>query len=365
MPFVSKHAVRKWGLRVGALIVFAFFLGGCVGSPKRASAPIDPPPLDTVAVKGEDTGRMGDAVDDVARSESGAAESKATMTQKVLYVIDAHGYVVPLTVKIPYADGIAKQVLSYMVAGGPGETLIPTGFRLPIPAGTKVDVDVREDHRAVVDFSKAFASYDPGDELKIMQAVIWALTEFPTIERVELRLNGQPLSAMPVQGTPLPASLTRAIGLNVELSPEAVPGQTSAVMLYFEAESADGTFRYFVPVTRLIPRTADIATAAVTELIKGPHPGSPLVATVMPNAEVHRVQVEGERVMADVSADLLGPEPKRTALRAALAAALTLLSSTKAQGVQLLINGKPIKVGEMLDLTQPVSKPKSINPLVF
>lgn len=359
----QKRARLRWA---PLFFVFAFvFLGlsGCNFLPfqQKASAPIDPPPLQTVS-HDEHEPSADKAVSGTA-STSDAAPMMST--QKVIYVFDAHGYVVPLTVRIPYTDGIAKQVLMYMVKGGPGEVLLPSGFRPLLPEGTRLSVDVRNDGTAVVDFSPEFAHYDAADELKIVQGVTWTLTEFPTIQAVRFTLNGYPLNEMPVAHYPLPSMLTRSIGLNTELAEGAEPGKTSAVTLYFEAESEDKTMNYYVPITRLIPRTTDLAKAAIEELIKGPAPGSHLYATVLPSTVLHSVTIDGVEAKMDTDPALLGSEPKEPSVRSVQAAALTLMASTGVEKVHILINGKNIQIGKSLDLTQPVVKPKSINPLVL
>ncbi|CAM3365511.1 GerMN domain-containing protein [Hydrogenibacillus schlegelii] len=338
------------------VLIFGLGIGGCAWGAQPSSAPIDPPPLPKADVPEE--GPDGGA-------GARPTEMPSGWVNATLYAIDAHGYVMPLTVRLPHAEGVARQVLLHMVDGGPGTALLPAGFRLPLPKGTQMSVDVRPDGTAVVDWTGAFDRYRPEDEVRIVQAVTWALTEFPTVRKVRFLLRGESLQAMPVAGLPLPEALDRSIGLNVEFSPAARPGETTAVTVFFEGESVDGTFRYFVPVTRLVPRTLDPAAAALEELIRGPAPGSPLLPTVVPGAEVHRISADGEAAVVDVASELLGPEPKRTGLRAVEAAALSLLTSLPLKKVHFLVDGRPIQLGDALDLTQPVTRPKSINPLAF
>lgn len=372
----KKRALARLSPLFFVFVLLLMFLGGCsfIPFPNNTSAPIDPPPLNTASDAGDTL--ASDTLSQAAANTSEASPVMTTQvntsdaspnmtTRKAMYVLDAHGYLVPLTVRLPYADSIAKQVLTYMVKGGPGEVLLPSGFRPLLPEGTRLSVDVRDDGTAVVDFSSEFAHYDPADELKIVQGITWTLTEFPSIQAVQFSLNGYPLEEMPRAHYPLPKMLTRAIGLNTELADGAEPGKTSAVTLYFEAESEDGTMNYYVPVTRLIPRTQDLARAAMEELIKGPLPGSKLYGTVLPSTILHSITVQGSEAKVDTDPTLLGSEPKEPSVRSVQAVALTLMASTGVEKVHILINGKNIQIGKTLDLTQPVVKPKSINPLVL
>ena len=69
---------------------------------------------------------------------------------------------------------------------------------------------------AVVDFSKEFKNYQKEDEQKILQAITWTLTQFDSVDKVQLRINGKDLKEMPVNGTPISNGLSRASGINLD-----------------------------------------------------------------------------------------------------------------------------------------------------
>ena len=69
---------------------------------------------------------------------------------------------------------------------------------------------------ATVDFSKEFKDYQAEDEMKILQSITWTLTQFDSIEKVKLQMNGHPLEEMPVNGTPISGELSRNDGINLD-----------------------------------------------------------------------------------------------------------------------------------------------------
>ncbi|MGD6840770.1 GerMN domain-containing protein, partial [Bacillus thuringiensis] len=128
---------------------------------------------------------------------------------------------------------VAKQAIEYLVKNGPVENVLPNGFRAVLPADTQVTVDIKEG-TAIADFSPEFNNYQPEDEQRILQSVTWTLTQFDSVEKVELRVNGYPLTEMPVNGTPIDEKgLTRKVGINVDTSGVVDPTSTKPLTVYY------------------------------------------------------------------------------------------------------------------------------------
>jgi len=340
------------------LAVVVFFLASCGGS--AGSSPLQTEPSSSAPPKAKN----GEGSASLQPTASG---KELALTPYTLYVVDAHGYVVPFTARLPLVEGVAKQALTYLVEGGPGEAILPRGFHAPLPKGTTFTVDISPEGEVVVDFSPEVQSIGAEHAARALEAVVWTLTEFPTVKRVTLRVSGHPLEKFGKGELPVFLPLDRSMGINVELAPEAAPGDTTAVRLYFQSQSEDGTFTYFVPVTRLVPRTERSFEAAIRELIRGPLAGSALLPTVRPSVRFHRAFVDGGVAVVDVDPHLLAKDGKADALasRSVQALALTATEVAETKEAQILVNGEAIKVGEDFDLTRPVARPRTLNPLGF
>lgn len=347
--------IRHIGKMTAVLGVSAVLLSGCgLFGPEKATISIDAPPQSEVAVDLP----SGTPAPDAAAGEVQPVEQQTS--EQVVYLQDANGYVVPVSLSLPKVEGPAKQVLSYMVKGGPVESMLQGGFAAVLPKGTEVKgLVINKEGVATVDFSKNFKTYEAKDEKKIVDAVTRALTEFSNVKSVQIWVNGTPLTEMPAANTPI-THLDRNQGVNLELADGAVPGDTSTVTVYFQGQ-LDGTRTYYVPVTRLVPETADVAKATVEELIKGPKEGSQLFSSLLRTTRVLDVKQEKELVTIDLSSDILkydsGKEASPEALQALV---LSLTESTGAKQVQLLVEGKPLASGEY---TKPVSRPNQLNSI--
>ncbi|WNC16661.1 GerMN domain-containing protein [Brevibacillus brevis] len=348
--------IRSIGQATAVLGVSAMLLSGCgLFGPEKEASSIDAPPQSEIAADLPNaTTPVDGALDKVEPAETATAE-------RTVYLQDANGYVVPVSLTLPKEEGVAKQVLSYMVKGGPVESMLPTGFSAVLPQGTEVKGIVIKNGVATVDFSKEFKTYEQKDEKRILDAVSRALTEFTNVKTVQIWVNGTPLTEMPAGSTPI-TQLDRGHGVNLELADGAVPGNTSAVTVFFQGQ-LDDTRTYFVPVTRLIPATSDIAKATVEELIKGPKEGSQLFSSLLRTTRVLDVKQEKDLLTVNLSNDILkydeGKEASPDALESLV---LSLTESTGAPKVQLLVEGKPLSNA---DYSKPVSRPVQLNPLQY
>ncbi|MFC4078433.1 GerMN domain-containing protein [Salinithrix halophila] len=345
---------KHWLKGAAILLIFPLLLSGCLFGPEeRDSAPIDPPP------KQLDTKEKGNQPE-----KKGKEEPSAKKGDLELYFLTDTGYVVPYALNIPKVEGIAKEAISYMVKGGAGEAMLPEGFSGILPKGTQVKgLDIKKG-TATIDFSKKFLSYNKKMEEKILSAVTWALTGFDSVEKVNIRVDGKPLEAMPKGKSPA-QGLTRARGINLELAQGINASNSMPVTVYFLGQTQDNTV-YYVPVTRMINRAENTAEAALKELVKGPQHGSELVNALAETTRVNSVKVEGDTAVADFGKELLQYSDEKKASQDALTTiVLSLTENTAAKKVKITVDGKAETASEGGQFEKPVTRPKRINPAGF
>ncbi|MCM3568362.1 GerMN domain-containing protein [Neobacillus mesonae] len=303
------------------------------------------------------------SVSDQKEVKKETAEKAETNTIKTeLYLIDKNGYVVPQTLNLPKTASVAKQALEYLVANGPVTDMLPNGFKAVLPESTDLSVDIKEGV-ATVNFSKEFKNYQPEDEMKILQSVTWTLTQFDNVNSVRLKMNGHELTEMPVKGTPISENLSRANGINIDVSDVADITNTKQVTVYFIG-GEEGSY-YYVPVTRRVKssQTNDIA-AAVNELIKGPSEKSNLVSEFMPDVKLlNKPKSENGEVTLNFDENVYGSFEEKVVSQHLLdALVLTLTEQKGIKKVAVQVKGKAgIKNDQGKKLSEPVTRPEKVN----
>lgn len=310
-------------------------------------------------------------VDDQSALKETSSDGKAQVTDKApvettvkteLYLIDKNGYVVPQTLKLPKSEGVATQALEYLVKDGPVTEMLPNGFRAVIPADTQLSVKIDEGV-AVVDFSKEFKNYKKEDELKILQAITWTLTQFDSVKNVKLQINGKPLQEMPVNGTPISEGLSRASGINIDTGDVVDITNTKAITVYFVGGDV-GNY-YYVPVTRRVSeKNEDNITAAVTELVKGPALSSKLLTDFVPDvALLDTPTVANGKATLNFNDSILGSFKEKKVSQSILNALVLSLTEQKGiESVEVQVNGSADLLNEDgKPLSEPVVRPTKVN----
>lgn len=344
-------SINKRTTIITSVIISSVLLSGCglLGGEKQEK--IDPPQTVTYTDEGAITEETTEEVADKEVAEG------SVMTE--LYLFDKNGYVVPQTLALPKTESVAKQALEHLVEGGPISDKLPNGFAAVLPVDTEVSVDVK-DNTAIVNFSNEFKNYKPENELKILQAVTWTLTQFDGIEKVKLKLNGHDLNEMPVAGTPIGKDISRANGINIDTTDVVDITNTKAATVYFLAGD-EGT-HYYVPVTRRV-QSNDIE-GIIGELVKGPSYASVLLNDFSPDVElVEEPKVANGVVTLNFNESIYGSfEEKVISQHLLNTLVLSLTEQNGIESVEVMVNGEAELVRENGEkLTEPVTRPENVN----
>lgn len=180
--------MKKAVLLMALLLISTMFLGGCFltdklsalkqgfsQDDKQAGSEIQTP---TVVIETQNTAALNGETKKIA-----------------LYFKDAAGKLVLEERTIPKVEGIARSVMEELIKG-------PTqaGLEATLPVGTRLlDINVRPDGLAIVDFSGELITKLPASaqaEKLAVYSIVNTLTQFPTVETVELRVDGQRVSTL-------------------------------------------------------------------------------------------------------------------------------------------------------------------------
>jgi len=342
---------------ISAALISSALISGCSLIGDKES--IDPPQKTTY--------EEGATKDKEAKETSGEVATKDSMPVE-LYLMDKYGYVVPQTLNLPKTNSVAKESLEYLVKDGPVTEILPNDFQAVLPPNTEVSVDIK-DKVASVDFSSDFVDYEAKDEAKILQSVTWTLTQFDTIDSVQLSVNGKELKEMPVNKTPIQGALTRADGINIDTENVADITNTKPLTVYYLGGEMDSY--YYVPITKRVSNIEenDVA-AAVGELIEGPSNlggASSLMSFLTDDVKLlDDPVVEDGKVTLNFNENIyssgLDGEEKVVADEVLNSIVLSLTEQKGIESVAVTVNGEADLVNaEGKTLTEPVTRPEKVN----
>ena len=257
-----------------------------------------------------------------------------------LYFADSSGtMLVPVYRTIPV---VAKRVAGAAVASmieGPRSGMQPL-----IAPETQVKSLIVRDGVAYLDFDRSPSS--EGD-IRGYIALVHTLTQFRTVKSVQFSING-----VAVKNPNIPTSRPR---IN-EWNPNDLSIDEATVLtLYFV--SADG--KYDIPVTKLVPRTAEVATATINALIAGAGPYADRVKQTIPSdTTIRSIALQNGVLQVDFSAAFANASDRAGAMRT-LVESVTMIGGVN--GIRVTVDGQSLS-GVWSPEFDRVFEARTVNP---
>ncbi|MCJ7796672.1 MAG: GerMN domain-containing protein [Thermoleophilia bacterium] len=188
---------------LAALLVLAALLIGCGSADNvKDGGPVStqPGPAPTVAPGGSTSTSEGQATTTSAPGETIQVTAYFTMNEKVAA---AHR-------QVPYTKEVAKAAMEELLKG-PNAQEKEVGMFTTVPADTLLLGIAVNDKIATVDLSKEYESGGGSLSMSLRLAqVVYTLTQFPTIDAVQFKLDGKPVDVFGGEGLILDHPVGRA-----------------------------------------------------------------------------------------------------------------------------------------------------------
>lgn len=342
---MGKSQIMKI-LAVGLAVLLVIGLSACGN--RDEGPPVTEQPTEFIP----DVETLGEAKDTEADIETEAATAETEFVETVAYYLDDAGRLVPLARTIPKTTGVAKATLSLLVADENNSMEIARlGLKPVLPANTQLDLDIN-DGLARVDLQGTIQNEDAAEEAGMVYAIVETLTQFDSVDSVQILINGMNLATLPF-GTPIEKPIARG-DINLEGSSDL--SEEGRIKLFFGSETGS----MIVPVTRMVYSTADIETAVV-ELIKGPKAESGLKPSLPKDCGLIGVTVENGVASINFTNEFIDVTQQSDGGRLALKALVLTCSQFKGiREVKLLVDGKEYDPG-----VTTMATPKFVNEVDF
>lgn len=171
-----------------------------------------------------------------------------TINQQI-YLLGENNYLVKFSCFLESLEeeDEVREILEYLKVDS-GKR-IPAGLFGIIPKDTKVlNIDI-EDDIAILDFSKELLNVDEKIEERLIEAIIYSVTEVDDIEGVTIKIDGVNLEYLPKTKKRLDSVLTREFGINKVYDITNRNGIQKVTIYYLDKISNNN---YYVPVTKYL-----------------------------------------------------------------------------------------------------------------
>jgi len=214
--------------------------------------------------------------------------AQGKMTEIVAYYEDDNGYIVPVNTEIPYEEGIAKATLRSLVVGNETEQKIAkSGLHGILPENTQIKGMAINDGLCRIDFSKQILNTKSLEQEKNMiSALTYTLTEFPTISKVEILVDGQALSSLS-KGYAIDTAFERE-NINLIGSDDGVN-----YTVYYKSPDTEAA-GYYVPLSFSAQKVENPVSTVVQKLFNGAPSDTQLSNKIPYGVNLQGVSVAGD-----------------------------------------------------------------------
>lgn len=220
-----------------------------------------------------------------------------------VYLLDKDQTLVPITFQMNKDATIEERLhmmMDYMDGTSHAENFYPI-FQGECNL-TNIEIS---DGTATLQFDDGFTQYDEKQELKVLESIVWGATQFPEISSVNIKLNGELLTKMPLAGTPVKEQLTKEMGINHFETATTSLYDSSEITVYYVKEIEGKEF--YVPKSKRIaasdPTTEEIVKEMVSDISASSGLGQPLYND---NIDVFDLPLDKGVLTVQVNANILG-----------------------------------------------------------
>ncbi|HHV96425.1 MAG TPA: hypothetical protein GXX37_08155 [Clostridiaceae bacterium] len=334
--------------------------------------------------KGEEIFKMENTETEI-KSEQGIAEDETDLFIEIYYQ-DIEGLIIPVTRRIPKQLSVAKSAI-YGLIDSPmnRESMAYYGLIPILPKGTEFTIDIK-DKTAIIDFNKKILEYNnEKTEKNIVSAVIYTLTQFDSIERVKILINGYEIDKMKF-GTDISKELTRDdILINAEgkngvyprdgmkkldiyllknVKGIKTPGNNGFIEMNGEKLDYDRIF--LVPISVEFSNNEDLKTDEKVDMIMkllATYKGSndeKLFSALNESIDVNNILIKGDLLTIDLSIDLGNYGGSFNEYYMVNQILYSMKQFKELKKINILVDGSATSLPEGADFSHPVLFPSTI-----
>ncbi len=282
------------------------------------------------------------------------------MMPVTIYYQDSDGYIIPMTRWVDKQPGIARAALSGLTDSAlTREELQYYGVYPVLPVNTEILGINIKDGIAAVDFNNKLLDYGNGNiERNIVTAVVYTLTEFPTISSVKLLVNGNELKTMKY-GTDASGLLSRT---NTPINSPLAKGAAKADIYRFKR--ANEGFTYLLPVSVEKDEKEEVTPELLIRGLLQPETDEKLLSELPEGAELNKCSVNSGTLTMDFSGKFLaygGNAREEGILKQLVYTAGQIGGISK---VKITVNGEDAELPEGTYISSGIAIPKTINDII-
>lgn len=211
--------------------------------------------------------------------------SYITKEEMPIFLVDNKDYVARTSIVKNSSETIeqTKEIIEALTKNTKKSSYIRDGFKPIIPDGTKI-LDLKlEENILTINFSKEILNINESDEEKMIEAIIYSLTEIKDVKKISIFVEGNKLIKLPNSNKKLPDYLDKTYGINKIYNLDSLK-ETTKTTIYYLSKNKD--YYYYVPVTKVSNEQTERVEIIIKELKSTPIYHTNLISYLAASANI-------------------------------------------------------------------------------
>lgn len=186
-----------------------------------------------------------------------------------IYLINKNDLLVRTTtaLKSSEIEDKIKELVKSLIINSDNSSYIPKNLKQILPPNTKIlSLDLK-DGLLKIDFSKEFLDCEVKQEEKMIEALIYTLTEMEEVEKIMIFVENKKLEELPQSKIKLPNTLDRNFGINKVYDITNIKDLTKTTIYYVGKED---DLVYYIPITKIDNNNSNKIEIIIEELKSSP-----------------------------------------------------------------------------------------------
>jgi len=259
-----------------------------------------------------------------------------------LYLINKDNYVVRTTMSTNSEDDIekAKELIKALTIGSESKENLPKNLQQIIPQNTKLKSISLNDGLLKINFSKEFLNVPKDKEEKLIEAIVYTLTENKQINQIMIFIDEQKLEYLPQNGKKLPSTLDRNFGINKVYDITNIK-EIEKTTIYYIGKEDD--LIYYIPVTKIDNNKNNKVEIIIEELKSSPIYETNLLSYLASSVELLNYETLENQINLSFNNEILADlKDKNIIEEVKYSISLSLKDSLNIEKVNFLVDGEVI-----------------------
>lgn len=259
-----------------------------------------------------------------------------------IYLLNKANYVVRTNIQIDNKDTLkkAKELIESLTIDSNKSEYIADGLKPIIPKNTKV-IDISLDKKLLkINFSKELLNVNKDSEEKLIESLIYTLTEMKEIEEIMIFVEGTKLNVLPQTKINLPNTLNRDFGINKIYDITNIKDVTKTT-IYYVGKNED--VLYYIPITKMNNNKKDKVEIIIEELKSSPIYETNLISYLASNTELLNYETLENQIYLSFNNEILSSLEEESILEEVkYSISLSLKDTLNVEEVIFKVNDKVI-----------------------